>query len=72
MDDEKTTAPIDDMPIEGDVMPEESTEASGIEYKTVEKVMEESFFRYSMSVIIDRALPDVRDGLKPVHRRIMY
>ena len=43
MDDEKTTAPIDDMPIEGDVMPEESTEASGIEYKTVEKVMEESF-----------------------------
>lgn len=72
MDDEKTTAPIDDMPIEGDVMPEGYTEASGIEYKTVEKVMEESFFRYSMSVIIDRALPDVRDGLKPVHRRIMY
>ncbi|OGL22754.1 DNA gyrase subunit A [Candidatus Saccharibacteria bacterium RIFCSPHIGHO2_01_FULL_45_15] len=34
--------------------------------------MEESFLRYSMSVIIDRALPDVRDGLKPVHRRILY
>ncbi|MCL2037832.1 DNA gyrase subunit A [Candidatus Saccharibacteria bacterium] len=34
--------------------------------------MEESFFRYSMSVIVDRALPDVRDGLKPVHRRILY
>lgn len=44
----------------------------GIEHKTLEKVMEDSFFRYSMSVIIDRALPDVRDGLKPVHRRIMY
>ncbi|MCD8561737.1 DNA gyrase subunit A [Candidatus Saccharibacteria bacterium] len=34
--------------------------------------MEDSFFRYSMSVIIDRALPDVRDGLKPVHRRILH
>ena len=34
--------------------------------------MEDSFLRYSMSVIIDRALPDVRDGLKPVHRRILY
>ena len=44
----------------------------GIEKKTVEDVMEDSFLRYSMSVIIDRALPDVRDGLKPVHRRILY
>jgi DNA gyrase subunit A len=34
--------------------------------------MEDSYLRYSMSVIIDRALPDVRDGLKPVHRRILY
>jgi DNA gyrase subunit A len=34
--------------------------------------MEYSYLRYSMSVIIDRALPDVRDGMKPVHRRIMY
>jgi DNA gyrase subunit A len=34
--------------------------------------MQESFLNYSMSVIIDRALPDVRDGLKPVHRRILY
>ena len=34
--------------------------------------MQDNFFRYSMSVIIDRALPDVRDGLKPVHRRILY
>lgn len=44
----------------------------GIEELTVENVMEDSFLRYSMSVIIDRALPDVRDGLKPVHRRILY
>ena len=34
--------------------------------------MEDSFLRYSMSVIVARALPDVRDGLKPVHRRILF
>lgn len=44
----------------------------GIEQKAVESTMESYFLRYSMSVIIDRALPDVRDGLKPVNRRILY
>ena len=34
--------------------------------------MKESFLDYSMSVIVSRAIPDVRDGLKPVHRRILY
>ena len=34
--------------------------------------MEESYLSYAMSVIISRALPDVRDGLKPVHRRVLY
>ena len=34
--------------------------------------MREDFLSYSMSVIIDRALPDVRDGMKPVHRRVMW
>jgi len=43
-----------------------------VEGRTVENVMEDSYLRYSMSVIIDRALPDVRDGMKPVHRRILY
>jgi DNA gyrase subunit A len=43
-----------------------------IEPRTVEDVMEDSYLRYSMSVIIERALPDVRDGMKPVHRRILY
>jgi DNA gyrase subunit A len=43
-----------------------------VERRSVETVMEDSYLRYSMSVIIDRALPDVRDGLKPVHRRILY
>ncbi len=38
----------------------------------VEDIMKESFIQYSMAVIVSRALPDVRDGLKPVHRRILY
>lgn len=38
----------------------------------IEKEMRKSFLEYSMSVIVSRALPDVRDGLKPVHRRILY
>lgn len=42
------------------------------ENQTVENIMEDNFLRYSMSVIVSRALPDVRDGLKPVHRRILY
>lgn len=44
----------------------------GVEQRDVESTMEQYFLRYSMSVIIDRALPDVRDGLKPVNRRILY
>lgn len=43
-----------------------------LEPRTVEDIMEDSYLRYSMSVIVARALPDVRDGLKPVHRRILY
>ena len=40
--------------------------------RDIEQEMRRAFIEYSMSVIIDRALPDVRDGLKPVHRRILY
>jgi DNA gyrase subunit A len=40
--------------------------------RTLEEEMRESFLDYSMSVIVQRALPDVRDGLKPVHRRILF
>src|ERR1700721_864910 len=43
-----------------------------VERRTVENIMEDNYLRYSMSVIVARALPDVRDGLKPVHRRILY
>lgn len=65
----------DETPLEGEiVMPEvpEQTHSKELEIRTVEDVMEDSFLRYSMSVIVDRALPDVRDGMKPVHRRILF
>ena len=39
---------------------------------TIEDKMKDSYLSYSLSVIVSRALPDVRDGLKPVHRRILY
>lgn len=48
------------------------THSRVVENRTVENVMEDNFLRYSLSVIVDRALPDVRDGMKPVHRRILY
>jgi len=68
MNDEETQLNDDEL-IEGEVLP---AEVDGVERRSLESVMEDSFFRYSMSVIIDRALPDVRDGLKPVHRRILH
>lgn len=55
-----------------ELISEEQVHSRMIENRTVENVMESSYLRYSMSVIIARALPDVRDGLKPVHRRILY
>ena len=39
---------------------------------SIQNEMRESYLDYAMSVIVGRALPDVRDGLKPVHRRILY
>src|SRR3990167_3250960 len=48
------------------------THSRELELHTVEDIMEDNYLRYSMSVIVARALPDVRDGLKPVHRRILY
>lgn len=53
------------------------SDANGIKEQSVipvdiESEMKKSFIDYAMSVIVDRALPDVRDGLKPVHRRILY
>ena len=43
-----------------------------LEQNSIVKEVQDSFLEYSMSVIVARALPDLRDGLKPVHRRILY
>ncbi len=57
----------------GDTPPDSEEPVSGsIEPIEIQEEMERSFLEYSMSVIVARALPDVRDGLKPVHRRILY
>ena len=55
-----------------DVPEEDGNGHSGIILRNISTEMRESFIDYAMTVITDRALPDVRDGLKPVHRRILY
>ena len=57
---------------ENNIPQEEEQQGGRIIYVNLTKEMEQSFLDYSMSVIVQRALPDVRDGLKPVHRRILY
>ncbi len=56
----------------GDTPPADDVVLGYIEPIEINLEMERSFLEYSMSVIVSRALPDVRDGLKPVHRRILY
>ena len=51
-------------------MTEETTDT--ILKVSIEKEMRKSYLDYAMSVIVGRALPDARDGLKPVHRRVLY
>ena len=63
MEDDKT-------PAEEALTPQPTHSADFI--RSVESEMEQRYLQYSMSVIVARALPDVRDGLKPVHRRILY
>ena len=58
--------------IEQPQVPETPRPEAGIVPRSITTEMRESFLDYAMSVITDRALPDVRDGLKPVHRRILY
>jgi len=52
--------------------PEEQIIAKKVTLRSIEVEMKKSYIDYAMSVIVGRALPDVRDGLKPVHRRILY
>ena len=55
------------------MLEEEKTAEGGTIIKIpIENEVKQAYIDYSMSVIVQRALPDVRDGLKPVHRRIMY
>ena len=53
-------------------MAESGSEIGYVKTREISAEMEESYLDYAMSVIVSRALPDVRDGLKPVHRRILY
>ncbi|MGH9131656.1 MAG: DNA gyrase subunit A [Acidimicrobiales bacterium] len=62
--------PNDDYP--GDALGAGDSDAPSIMPVELQEEMERSFLEYSMSVIVSRALPDARDGLKPVHRRILY
>src|SRR3979411_991749 len=55
-----------------DQLPENGPERGRIIPVNIEEHMKSAYIDYSMSVIVGRALPDVRDGLKPVHRRILY
>ena len=48
------------------------SEGGKIVTRGIEEEMRNAYIDYSMSVIVSRALPDVRDGLKPVHRRVLY
>src|SRR3989338_2598531 len=51
---------------------QEITQKPRVISRVIEDEMKQSYLNYSMSVIVGRALPDVRDGLKPVHRRILF
>jgi DNA gyrase subunit A len=69
---DKDNNPIQDQPVAASEGEPAQTHSRLVEPRTVEHIMEDNYLRYSMSVIVARALPDVRDGLKPVHRRILY
>src|SRR3989344_5246218 len=55
-----------------EISPESRPAGAGVVARSISQEMRESYLDYAMSVITARALPDVRDGLKPVHRRILY
>lgn len=58
--------------MEENITPHETSDSDRIIQVNIEEQMKTAYIDYSMSVIVGRALPDVRDGLKPVHRRILY
>lgn len=70
----KKEQPEENQPENIEMFVEEETQVATINVKkqSITNEMEDSYLEYAMSVIVSRALPDVRDGLKPVHRRILY
>src|SRR5215213_3055433 len=58
--------------MEENLQPQETNDINRIISVNIEEQMKMAYIDYSMSVIVGRALPDVRDGFKPVHRRILY
>ncbi len=62
----------DDEQINDQINEDRKTDYGLIRPRTIEQEMQQSYLDYAMSVIVARALPDVRDGLKPVHRRVLY
>ena len=58
--------------MEENLQPQETNDINRIIPVNIEEQMKTAYIDYSMSVIVGRALPDVRDGLKPVHRRILH
>lgn len=66
MSDETPKVPAEDFPVDGDVLTDR------VEQIDLQTEMQRSYLDYAMAVIVGRALPDVRDGLKPVHRRVLY
>ena len=70
-DDEETT-PVEEPAHELGTTPPPPTGGDKIEPIDLNTEMQRSYIDYAMAVIVSRALPDVRDGLKPVHRRVLY
>ena len=71
-DENPTPEPLPSAPTQGQVAAVIATERLGIEPIEIEDELQRSYLDYAMSVIVGRALPVVRDGLKPVHRRILF
>lgn len=71
-DDIKDNENLEEEPLENENDEEIVDQTGGIITVDLNHEMKNSFLSYAMSVIVSRALPDVRDGMKPVHRRILY
>ena len=66
------TQPTEETVATAEIVSENVTFAKNLKNRNITQEMEESYLDYAMSVIVSRALPDVRDGLKPVHRKILF